>query len=146
MIKYLTYRLTLSAFLITTILSVTHSQTSDSIVISRADALKVLGKAKEAELLQDKLIQKEKDIVSLTERIDGLKQIIATMREKDDINKGIAKSYEKQIKEMQDIRKLQELDVMLYKKQIRKLKRGKFWTAIAGTAATVGAFWLGSQL
>jgi hypothetical protein len=68
------------------------------------------------------------------------------MQDKDNLNKSVAKSYEKQIKEMQDIRKLQELDVILYKKQIRKLKRGKFWTAIAGTAATVGAFWLGTQL
>jgi ribosomal protein S15P/S13E len=129
-----------------TILSNTHSQTLDSILISRVDALKVLGKAKEAELLQEKLTQKEKDIASLTERIDGLKQIISVMQDKDNLNKSVVQSYEKQIKELQDIRKLQELDVMLYKKQIRKLKRGKFWTAIAGTAATVGAFWLGTQL
>jgi len=129
-----------------TILSNTHSQTSDSIVIGRADALKVLGKAKEAELLKEKLNQKEKDILSLTERIEGLKQIISTMQDKDSLNKSVVLSYEKQIKELQDIRKLQELDVSLYKKQIRKLKRGKFWTAIAGTTAALGALWLGTQL
>jgi hypothetical protein len=146
MIKYLTYRLTLSAFLITTILSTTHSQRLDSILINREDALRVLAKAKQTELLQDKLTQKEKDISSLTERIDGLKQIISAMQDKDNLNKSVVQSYEKQIKEMQGIRKLFELDVIVYKKQIRKLKRGKFWTAIAGTAATVGAFWLGTQL
>lgn len=129
-----------------TILSSTHSQKPDSITINKEDALRVLSKAKQADLLQEKLDQKEKDILSLTERIDVLKQIIATMKEKDDLNKDIAKSYERQIQEMKDIRKFQELDVMLYKKQIRKLKRGKFWTAIGGTAGIVGTFWLGTQL
>jgi hypothetical protein len=129
-----------------TILSNMHSQRSDSILINRGDALRVLSKAKQTELLQEKLNQKEKDIVSLTERIDGLKQIISVMESKDALSKSVVQSYERQIKEMQDIRKLHELDLSLYKKQIRKLKRGKFWTAMAGTAATVGAFWLGTQL
>ena len=121
---------------------------SDSTVIwmPRNDAKKVLTRALEADAIQEKLDAKERDIVVLTQRIAGLNQIIAAMSDKDRLQNSVVESYQKQIKEMQDIRKLQELDVMLYKKQIRKLKRGKFWTAISGTAATVGAFWLGTQL
>lgn len=112
----------------------------------RGDAKKVLARALEANALHELIGAKEKDIKALTERIDGLKQVISTMQEKDVLSKSIVQSYERQIKEMKDIRKLQELDVMLYKKQVRKLKRGKFWTAIGGTAGIVGAFWLGTQL
>lgn len=121
---------------------------SDSGVVwmPRKDVKKVLTRALEADALQEKLNAKENDIKMLTERIEGLKQVISVMTDKDDLNKSVVKSYEKQIQELKDIRKLQELDVLLYKKQIKKLKRGKFWTAIAGTAATVGAFWLGTQL
>jgi hypothetical protein len=114
--------------------------------IPRVDAKRVFARALEANALREIIDAKEKDILSLTERIDGLKQIISVMQEKDVLSKSVVQSYENQIKELKDIRKLQELDVSLYKKQIRKLKRGKFWTAIAGTAATVGAFWLGTQL
>lgn len=122
--------------------------TSDSTItwIPKVDAKRVFARALEANALREMVDAKEKDIKALTERIDGLKLIISTMQEKDELNKSVAQSYERQIKEMQDIRKLQELDVMLYKKQIRKLKRGKFWTAIGGTAGIVGAFWLGTQL
>lgn len=112
----------------------------------RADAKKVLARALEANALHEIVDAKEKDIKALNERIDGLKLIISTMQEKDVLSKSVVQSYERQIKEMKDIRKLQELDVLLYKKQIRKLKRGKFWTAIGGTAGIVGAFWLGTQL
>jgi hypothetical protein len=125
----------------------TKQQLDSSVVwIPREDAKKVLEKALQADLLNEKITAKENDIKLLNERIAGLQEIIATMKSKDIDQKSLVESYEKQIKEMEEIRKLQELDVSVYKKQIRKLKRGKVWAAIGGTAATIGAFWLGTQL
>lgn len=126
--------------------SINQQRDSSVVWIPRDDAKKVLQKALEVDVLKEIITAKENDIKLLTERISGLQEIIATMKGKDIDQKSLAESYERQIKEMQEIRKLQELDVSVYKKQIKKLKRGKLWTAIGGTAATMGAFWLGTQL
>lgn len=86
------------------------------------------------------------DIDTLSEQITVLRRIINEMGAVDEGNKSIILSYEKQIKEAEDIRKLYELDAVSYKKQIKKLKRAVFWTKIAGVAAIAGSFWIGSNI
>lgn len=117
----------------------------DAVWIPREDAKYGLSRALQAQALEEKITQKEKDISELTQRINDLKKIILLMQDKDKLNQSVTKSYEKEIKEMKEIRTLYEKDVEIYKKEIKKLKGGKFWTAMAGAFATAAAFFIGLQ-
>lgn len=129
-----------------TIVSDLHSQPSDSIWIKRSDALNVLAKAKEGEVLKQQLAQKQADISLLSDRIGVLNKIISEQNASGEANQSIIDLYKSEIRELEGIRNFMELDVSVYKKQIKKLKRGKRWTAIAGIVTTVGALWLGTSL
>lgn len=116
------------------------------VMIPRKDALATLAKAEKVSILESIISQKQKDIDTLTGRISVLNEIINQMSVIEDANKSIILSYEKQIKEMEDIRKLYDLDIRSLKKEVRKYKRKAFWTAMAGVATTIGALWLGSNI
>lgn len=115
---------------------------SSKLWIPREDALRVLAKAKQAEVLTEILSQKEQDIKVLNDRIAGLNRAISEFSAGDEASQQIILSYKRQIKELEDIIKLHQLDVTVYKKQIKKLKRSKFWTSVAGIAAVAGTIFL----
>lgn len=127
--------------LITTILS---AQPSDSskVWIDRADALRVLAKAKEADLLRVQLAAKQSDINDLSARIQVKERIISELNTMDEANQQIIASLKKEIEEMNGIRTLQEQEYKFIKKQLKKQKRKTFWVGIAGIVATIGTVFI----
>lgn len=81
----------------------------------------------------------------LSERITNREQVIAELKETVSIDSSIIKTYEDEIVQMKEQRKLFELDAAAYQKQIKKAKRKSRWLAVSGILTTAGAFWLGTQ-
>src|SRR5690348_11208228 len=141
LIKYLI----ISGALLVTMTAFAQPSDTSKVLIDRQDALRVLAKAKETDLLKEKLADKEADINNLTARINGKDDIISLMKERKGIDSATLVTYEKEISVMKEQRKLFELDAVAYKKQIKKAKRKSRWLAISGILTTAGAFWLGTQ-
>jgi hypothetical protein len=113
--------------------------------VYRSDALNVLAKAKESTILQEKIHQKQIDIDTLNARIKNLRLLVDNLSVQEEAYKSTMQAYEEQIAELEQIKKLSQLDIVFYKKQMKKYKRKNFWTAVAGVAGTIGGVWLGSQ-
>lgn len=143
-----TYRLALLVLLAMMTVSGLHSQGTDTskVWILRQDALKKLAQAEEAKVLKEVVKQKQDDIDLLNARIQNAEKIISTFVEKEDNNTEIIKQLQEQKKIMEDQKKILLDEVAKINKQLRKEKRKRFWTAMAGVATTAGAFWLGSNL
>lgn len=127
-----------------------HSQeridTVQKMWINRQDALRKLAQADSARTLKKIVQEKQKDIDTLSARINILKEVISEYKEKEVINFNVVNSYEKQIIVLNSEKEIYKQQVFDFEKLLRKEKRKKKWTAISGIVTTAGAIWLGMQL
>jgi predicted nucleic acid-binding protein len=86
---------------------------------------------------QGKVLKEQVSI--LNERIAILEELTKELKKKDSLT---VISYEKQIKEMKDQRKILETGLDTLNKALRKQRRKTKWTAIAGIVSTAGAIFL----
>lgn len=114
--------------------------------INRQHALKKLSQADSLKEYKLKITQRQTDIDTLNSWIANLLLIINKLDEKEANNKQIIQQLQEQKKIMEDQKGVLLDQIAASNKRIKKLKRKQFWTAMAGTAATVGAFWIGSSL
>lgn len=89
-------------------------------------------------LLELSRIQRE-DIRIQGDRINNL-------IERDSLRTNIINNQEKQISVMGEQRKLYDAELSSVTKLLKKEKRKRWWTAVAGIVAASGAFWLGLNL
>jgi hypothetical protein len=124
---------------------VLHSQDTGRVWIPRQHALATLARAEKAVFLEEKLAAKQRDIDTLALQISIKQEIINELKETVNIDSAIIDTYEKEIVQMKEQRALLEGEVTVLRKQIRKERRKRRWTAIAGVFTTAGAFWLGTK-
>lgn len=105
-----------------------HSQTIDTICFPVVIAQKVLIAAEQKKVLEER-------VTILNERIVNLQGIIKDLQGRDSVT---ILTYEKQIKEL-------ELQRDINEKLLKKEKRKRLWTGIAGVAATAGALFIGMK-
>jgi predicted nucleic acid-binding protein len=106
--------------------------TTDTICFPISVAQKVLIDAKQGKVLKEQ-------VSILNERIAILEELTKELKKKDSLT---VISYEKQIKEMKDQRKILETGLDTLNKALRKQRRKTKWTAIAGIVSTAGAIFL----
>ena len=114
------------------------SQPSDTVCITRANAVKLLTKAEQAKILEERQLLLLQDIEVLNLRINEKEAIVSGLKQKDSLNKEVIKLYDKEISVMKDQRKIFEGQIKYDNKMIRKLKRKIFFTSLSGVAI-VGA-------
>ena len=125
-----------------TTVSASYSQSSDTIVLNRQHALKVLSKGLEAKALQEQRDLLINEVDTLKARIVIKEMIIANMSGQITDYKSIVQSHENIINTMKDQRSVLESQIATLNKQIKKEQRKKRWVTIAGVLTTAGSLFL----
>jgi chromosome segregation ATPase len=118
----------------------------DSVTILKSDALRKLAQADSLPGVKELLVEKQKDLNNLNDRISTLGETISKLVEKELNTDANIQDLKDQKQIMEEQKKILLDQIAKMNKQLRKEKRKRLWTAIAGTAATVGGLWLGTQL
>lgn len=120
------------------------SQPSDTskIWINRQDALRKLAQADSLKTYKQIVEEKQKDINTINGRVEYLKELIKNMKAIDSFT---VKGYEKQLSIMDDQRNIFTSEIKLLTKQLKREKRKRVLTGIAGLLTTAVAFYIGSR-
>lgn len=118
----------------------------DLVWVPRADAVYKLAQADSLGQYKLMVAQYRYDASTLERRIDTLSAAIAQLKKKDDNNQANRADLELQKKKLMEQKKILIDNATALNKVIRKLRRGKRWTALGGLAGIGLAFWLGSSI
>jgi hypothetical protein len=123
------------------IVSEGRSQTSksDTVCFPISDALKVLEKGKEAQVLEKRVANLKSVLDSIQLRITFKDSIINTLKEKDAINSSIISGYKVVEKTLIEQRDAYSAQLTSTEKQLKKQKRRKKFVAFAGLVTTTAA-------
>lgn len=142
MISSKVFRVGLLLSLTITTLSGAYSQTSDTIVLNRQHALKVLAKglqAKELEAQRDLLLTQ---VDTLKARIAIKEMIVSTLNQQLADYKNIKASQDAIIGTMKEQRSLLQNQILTLNTTIKKQRRKTRWTAFLGVVVAGGLGYL----
>lgn len=116
---------------------------NDTICLPISDALKVLEQGLKGKVFEQKIIQYQKDSSILSKRLTQKDNIITSMRTKSILDAAAIKSYEKEIKVMNDRDKFYDNQISGLNKQVKQEKLKRTFTTIGGVLAAFVALWFG---
>lgn len=106
--------------------------TNDTLCFPTEVIRKVLVAAEQKKVLEER-------VIILGQRIEGLEKSLQYVEAKDSVT---VATYERQIKEMKEQQQILLDTVASLNKEIRREKRRRFFTGLAGTVTTAGALFL----
>lgn len=108
------------------------SQTSNETSIPNEDLKKVLIAAENGKAALEKIVVLNSVIADMNGRIENFKNIIAEYQSKDSVYSNIINGYEKEVANLEEQKETLTKWVQSLEKQLKKEKRKRLWTAIAG--------------
>lgn len=111
------------------------SATSDTIVLNKEDALKVLAEGLKAKVYKEQIASLQKDKDTLLQLIELREQMIQNLTAQGETYKQLISSYQSEIKTLREMRALINGQVASLNKQIKKERRKKRWASFLGIGA-----------